>query len=371
MGFGTIRKLPSGNYQAFFRRHGKAYNAPGTFVHKRAAQTWLATQQAALAMGVWKPPAEVEREKEEKRLASEAKQISVEDYGRAWLKRLRSSGRSPNTLRAYNSHLENYIFPKLGALSLVEVTPSTILQWWQSFDEGQYHQKINSYRCLSSMFNYAVDDGLIESNPVHVRGALEARKEVKNRPVLTPAQVEQLAHAMPDDWAIAVWLGAYAGLRYSEMAGLQRGDIDLTTGTISVRRGIKMDVGGKLVVGPPKSRAGNRTLHITPKIMKYVEKHLDKYTDKPQDSWLLTTSSLNQPVSNRQLHNRFDRAAKAIGIPGLRYHDLRHTNLTWLARAGATNAELMARAGHTTMATLMIYQHATAQRDQELAMRLE
>jgi hypothetical protein len=64
--------------------------------------------------------------------------------------------------------------------------------------------------------------------------------------------------------------------------------------------------------------------------------------------------------------------APALRTTGLnyRFHDLRHSGLTWAAASGATVAELMHRGGHSTSATAMRYQHATRDRDQAIARAL-
>jgi len=57
----------------------------------------------------------------------------------------------------------------------------------------------------------------------------------------------------------------------------------------------------------------------------------------------------------------------AAGTPGIHFHDLRHTGGTHAAHAGATTKELMARLGHSTPRAVMIYQHATSDRDRAIA----
>lgn len=52
------------------------------------------------------------------------------------------------------------------------------------------------------------------------------------------------------------------------------------------------------------------------------------------------------------------------------FHDLRHAGLTLSAQAGATLAEVMRRAGHSSSAAALGYQHAAAHRDAEIAARL-
>ncbi|MBF6557112.1 MAG: tyrosine-type recombinase/integrase [Acidimicrobiales bacterium] len=56
-----------------------------------------------------------------------------------------------------------------------------------------------------------------------------------------------------------------------------------------------------------------------------------------------------------------------MGIRELRFHDLRHSGLTWSAATGASIAELMRRAGHASQTAAMRYQHATDDRDRVLA----
>src|SRR6185312_15106501 len=59
------------------------------------------------------------------------------------------------------------------------------------------------------------------------------------------------------------------------------------------------------------------------------------------------------------------------GLPeGFHFHDLRHTGNTLAAASGASTRELMHRMGHGTMRAALIYQHATSDRDREIAAAL-
>ncbi|MGK2928806.1 MAG: tyrosine-type recombinase/integrase, partial [Acidimicrobiales bacterium] len=64
-------------------------------------------------------------------------------------------------------------------------------------------------------------------------------------------------------------------------------------------------------------------------------------------------------------------ALSSAGIEGARFHDLRHTAGTMAAIAGATTRELMSRLGHASPRAAIIYQHATEQRDAEIAAKLD
>jgi integrase len=52
------------------------------------------------------------------------------------------------------------------------------------------------------------------------------------------------------------------------------------------------------------------------------------------------------------------------------FHDLRHAGLTLTAQAGATLDEVMRRAGHSSAAAALRYQHAADRRDTVIASRL-
>ncbi|MEV4112432.1 tyrosine-type recombinase/integrase [Nonomuraea sp. NPDC049695] len=53
-----------------------------------------------------------------------------------------------------------------------------------------------------------------------------------------------------------------------------------------------------------------------------------------------------------------------MGLPGLHFHDLRHTGNMLAAMSGAGLKDLMARMGHDNVRAAMIYQHAVRGADQ-------
>src|SRR5206468_11192091 len=64
-------------------------------------------------------------------------------------------------------------------------------------------------------------------------------------------------------------------------------------------------------------------------------------------------------------------ATRAVGVEGLRFHDLRHTAATLAIAAGASTRELMARMGHASSAAALRYQHVMAGRDAAIAAALD
>jgi uncharacterized protein YjbI with pentapeptide repeats len=81
-------------------------------------------------------------------------------------------------------------------------------------------------------------------------------------------------------------------------------------------------------------------------------------TSPSRSSHILSTNCSGKPG-----HDQVD-------LPGLHFHDLRHTGGTLTAATGATLKELMARLGHSSVRAALIYQHATRDRDQAIAQAL-
>ncbi len=61
------------------------------------------------------------------------------------------------------------------------------------------------------------------------------------------------------------------------------------------------------------------------------------------------------------------QAVAFIGVPGLHFHDLRHTGNQFAAQSGAELKDLMTRMGHDSERAALIYQHRTSLRDKMIA----
>jgi hypothetical protein len=79
-----------------------------------------------------------------------------------------------------------------------------------------------------------------------------------------------------------------------------------------------------------------------------------------------------QRRSNLHRSVRWSQSVVAGGSPaGFHFHDLRHTGNSLAAASGASTRKLMHRMGHGSMRAALIYQHATSQRDREIADALQ
>jgi integrase len=224
-----------------------------------------------------------------------------------------------------------------------------------------------SYRLLRTILNTACADGLIARNPCTIAGAGVERSP--ERPVASLAQVWALADAVPPRFRVLVLTAAFAGLRFGELAALTRGSINLAAGTITIVQSLVERDDSSLSIGPPKSEAGLRTFAIPAVLIPELANHLDRYV-APGDDALVFVGAKGSRLRRPNWSVLWRTTTKAVGVEGLRLHDLRHTCNTLTAATGASTRELMHRMGHASARAALRYQHATRERDEVIAAAL-
>ncbi len=362
-GFGHIRKLPSGRWQASYIGPDLArHNAATTFDAKDDAVVWLNTERALTASEDWIPP---------KQRAERRRHDSFASYADAWLmqRMVRARPLKPRTKAHYRRMLDTTILPTFGPMRVRHVTLESVRAWHAALDDTRPTWNAHCYALLASILTSAVDDGLLPSNPCRIRGAGQARRASKTE----PASLEELAVIVehsPERFRLMILLAAWCALRFGELTELRRADIDRRAGVVRIRRAVAW-ADGNAVVDTPKSDAGQRDVAIPPHLLPAVKAHLDALPMTGRDA-LVFPSSADPRKHMRQstLQRAFYPARDAAGRPDLRFHDLRHTGAVLAAATGVTLAELMGRLGHSTPGAAMRYQHAAKGRDAEIAVAL-
>jgi integrase len=352
--FGAARQLPSGRWQAsYLGPDGLRRLAPSTFRTKADAHAWLTLRQAEILRGDWTDP--------------DLGLVPLDDFVTRWVSEHRMSER---TRAGYERVNRLHIRPYLGNHNLGSIAPDHVRTWrTELVRDGRSEATVAAaYRLLRAVLNTAVDDGRIRSNPCRVKGGDRVR--TPERPVATVPQVFALADALPPRYRVFVLAAAFTGLRWGELIALRRRDVE--GGRVVVRRAF-IEHGGRIVEGPPKSAAGVRVVAMPALLVEELAAHIEAYVGPGPDA-LLFTGAQGATPKRGSWRSRIDwpAAVRAAGLPaGFHFHDLRHTGNHLAATSGASTRELMHRMGHSSMRAALIYQHATDERSQELAERLD
>jgi integrase len=285
--------------------------------------------------------------------------LVLQTYAREWMQS--RTDLAKRTTELYGWLLDRHIEPTFGSKPLDEIAPADIRSWFA--DSARLHATTaaKAYRLLSSIMKTAVADELIRRNPCQIRGA--AVEKAPERPIATIAEVDALTDSMPPELQMAVVLAAWCQLRRGEVRGLRRCDVDLKDGTLQVRLTRTTAMSGQSIIKEPKTRAGRRTVAIPPHVVEMLSKHMDLYVGSSDVDYVFGGSDRSLSVAWHRARSQLDRNE-------LRFHDLRHSGLTWSAATGASIAELMRRAGHASQTAALRYQHATDDRDRVLALAL-
>jgi integrase len=176
--------------------------------------------------------------------------------------------------------------------------------------------------------------------------------------VLSAEEIAELAAAMPEWCRSWVWVAAYTGLRWSEMIGMQRRDIDLLRRTMSVRRQI-IEVGSRFEgFGEPKTAAGRRTIDLPPFLCEIIKDQLAERAQSGTKGLVFVNTRGNPPHLSSFTSQAWKRAREKLGRPDLRWHDLRHTAVALAIANGAHPKSIQERMGHSSITvTLDRYGH--------------
>lgn len=363
--FGTIIQRYNGKFVGRYKHQDRYYYTP-TVRTKAQARADLHDIQQAIRHGEWQPPT-----KKPKNPAT-TKTATLEQFANHWLEGLEKDQLSPNTLRSYQSSMRARILPTLGNIRVSDLTAKDINRLVKQLSETLAPASAqNTLRTLSTCLSVAVKKQIIDTNPVTRVEPLRGVKRQHQPIALTGEQLDLLIDEADEYFKAAYALAGWGGLRYGEIAALTRADIDLDAHTVTISKAVKRAPGGELVLGAPKSQAGYRTITLPERALSVVERHLETFTPPNKGALVFhRTNHAKHYLTDRVVRKNLQELCKRLGLPVMRFHDLRHTGLTLYGQAGATIADLMHRAGHADAKTVMIYQHSNLKRDAELANKM-
>ena len=184
----------------------------------------------------------------------------------------------------------------------------------------------------------------IKALPVHTQIGRAMTLDEKLRLAKTAAMKPEWQNAR-----LAMVLALNTTMRACEIKALRWYDVDFLAGTVTIRKS-KTEAGHRMIPLNEDALTAMRELYGRASMIAGIHPdhylfpacengHFDPTT--PQKSWRSAWRSLR----------------KATGIAALRFHDLRHHAITELAESQASDATIMAIAGHVSRQMLEHYSH--------------
>jgi integrase len=354
--FGRVRQLPSGRWQARYAGpDGIDRSAPQTYSTKKDADVWLTLKEAEIRRGDWMDP--------------DAGRIPFGEYAAAWID---DQVLKPRTEELYRGLLKNHLSAAFGKVDLANIREGDVRRWRKErLAVGPRQPRpfgpvtvAKAYRLLHAIMNTAADDGVVRRNPCRIKGA--GLEDSRERPVISAETLLELVDQVPPRYRALVLLATFASLRFGELAGLRRRELDLDGCSVRVEISTAETDDGRLIDHDPKSQAGRRTVAFPKEIAAEMRWHMECFA-QPGSNGLVFIGPRGGRLRRSTFRRTWTKARNAAGLPDLHFHDLRHTGNTMAAGQGASLRELMERMGHSSTRAALIYQHATRERDEVIA----
>jgi integrase len=348
------------------------------FMTKKAGQDWLADQQSAGRKGEYVEP-------------SKAK---LGAYGREVIEGLRIGPQTrASYLKNWRLHVEPY---PVAQLKLSELTGLRLTRHYRTLElsgrkdhragEGLSARTVRYlHTIIHGVLAQAVKDGMLSRNPVDAATPPTAREaKAPEMHCWTAGQLGTfLGWASENSQSHAMWHTlAYSGMRRGEALALRWRDVDLDTGTLSVRRSAGMvryaGEGAEVHEGDTKS-GKPRVVDLDPTavaVLRAWRKErgsmaLQLVRDDALVFGDVEGQHRNPEHVSRQFVRDVARCRADLGadkLPVVRLHDLRHTHATLLLLAGVPVHVVSERLGHASaVVTMTIYAHVLPGNQREAA----
>jgi integrase len=288
------------------------------------------------------------------------------------------------TQEKYHNHLHNHLLPAFGDMLLCEITRPTIESWLNRKAEPHtvtilrdgveitkqrpalgWWARNDLRNLLSAIFTKAKEWNLWDGGNPCAGVRVGAKKVKRTQRIPKPDDLLRFLEAIRDTSVIdangarlIVITAVVAGLRVSEVLGLQPQDIDVNHETLRVeRRQHRGDI------ADPKSESSRRIRQIG----MLAHQLLQRAAGKAPEEFIFVRNDRDLLDDRYLQRNVFRPAAEAANIyfEGFGMHVFRRLNVTWRQEVGATPIEAQKAAGHASLDMTYLYTVADEDRERE------
>ncbi len=270
------------------------------------------------------------------------------DYFEQWVKIYKEGAVRPVTLSKYHMAQAwlRRLVPELTLSQLDRIHYQEILNAYAVNHERQ--TTMDFHHLIKGAILDAVDEGKAERDPTRkaiIKGKTPPPKKIK---YLDQYDLHTLLKSLDlgetPNWDYFILIVAKTGLRFSEALALTPADFDFDRQTLSVSK--TWDYKGKGGFLPTKNRSSVRKIQLDwQTIIRFSELIKKMPSDKP------IFAEEGKRVFNSTINGILNRRCKAVGIPAITVHGLRHTHASILLFAGVSIGSVARRLGHASMTT--------------------
>jgi integrase len=276
----------------------------------------------------------------------------------------------PSTYLNYTHQLKNLIKPRIGDIKITNLRPDHLQRMYSDLlATGLSKASVRkTHSVLRKALSIALKWGLVGRNVAEaVSPPVPDPFEIKP---LTITQAKQLLKVLEGDRLYAFYmLLLTTGIRRGEALGLQKPELNLDEGTITIKHSLSFIPRKGLVLGEPKSDKSNRKLALPGFAVQVLREHITKHS--PYSKFVFATAN-GTPFSPRNIARHFKLKLVEAGLPTeTRLHDLRHSYASWLLQNTSVKDVQMLLGHAQASTTLEIYAHVLPGYNRDAANKVE
>jgi integrase len=301
-------------------------------------------------------------------------QQTVKQFLEYWLEDVYKESVRLTTYRNCCILVRKHLIPGLGHVKLQKLTAQHVQSYYaKKLKEGTTASRIrNIHSALHTALEHARRMKLTSMNVCN-DVELPRQRQAEKRP-LTPDQARLLLQKVKEHRLEGLLTLALAtGMREGELLGLRWSDVDLDNGRLCISRTLTYMTGHGFVEGEPKTTRGKRNIILPRFVVETLGRHHVSQLEKrllAGSAWvdrdLVFPDEDGDFLVPVTLLRRFRRLLKEVGLPCIRFHDLRHSSATLLLGMGVPAKVVQELLGHSTISiTMDVYSHVlpSMQRD--------
>ena len=279
------------------------------------------------------------------------------------------------TFGGYEMNVQKSIVPYFQAKGtlLSELSYKDINEFYDNQLERVKAMTVTKFHAnISLALGYAFQKGYIPSYETIMKKVTRPTPERYTGKFLKESETVELVNAVKGHkLELGVLLGAFYGLRRSEIVGLRWESINFEANAITIEHTVTVaSVAGKNVIvadDTTKTKSSYRTLPLIPvirtKLLAVQEeqernrKLCGKSFNKAESRYIYT-DALGNRIKPDYLSSEFPKFLEKHGLRRIRFHDLRHSCASLLLANGVSLKEIQDWLGHSTFKTTAdIYAH--------------